>query len=332
MTIQPTDRGVQIVVINSLFVALATIATMMRVSCRVYVQKAFGWDDGFATIAWIFFVFYSSFAIAGAHHGMGQHSWNIRPASETPVALKFWWLCEPFYVLSNAAIKASIGVMLLRLCVKRSQKTAVWTVLILTGVYSTLFFFVFLFQCLPSSFFWTQYTGGSGTCMDPRITILVFYGYSALTCAGDWILSILPILVVRELQMERRDKVSAAAILAVGALASSATVARIPYFYTLQDEGDFLHATVPIALCSCTEIALGIMAASCVTLRPLLRRLIFSIPFTPSTNRLCAINGGGQPDEHKRRGRMDWWWRHERISRCAEDDEMNLQSREYSGD
>jgi hypothetical protein len=112
-------------------------------------------------------------------------------------------------------IKLSIGIMLLRLCVNKIHQTIVWSVLIITEVYSAMFFFIFLFQCLPSKYFWTQWTG---KCMDPNILVAVFYGYSAVSCAGDWTFSILPIFLVWDLQMGRREKLSVIMILAVGAL------------------------------------------------------------------------------------------------------------------
>ena len=177
--------------------------------------------------------------MTGVHHGTGQHA-NVIPADELPQGLKvrfivvlrisnsnedhgadslqFWWLCEPFYLVSNMFIKASIGIMLLRLSVNRVHKAIVWTVIAVTEIYSLCFFFVFLFQCVPSSYFWTQLTGGEGTCMDPDIVVSVFYGYSAITCAGDWTFSILPVFLVWDLQMGRKEKVSVIMILAVGAL------------------------------------------------------------------------------------------------------------------
>lgn len=121
-------------------------------------------------------------------------------------------------MISNMAIKASIGIMLLRLCVNKVHKTVVWTVLCVTELYSLFFFFIFLFQCLPSAYFWTQYTGGEGTCMSTYIVVAVFYGYSAITCAGDWTFSILPVFLVWDLQMGRKEKASVILILAVGAL------------------------------------------------------------------------------------------------------------------
>ena len=115
-------------------------------------------------------------------------------------------------------IKASIGIMLLRLSVNKVHKTIVWTVLAVTEIYSFCFFFVFLFQCVPSAYFWTQLTGGEGTCMDPFVVVAVFYGYSAITCVGDLVFSILPVLLVWSLQMGRKEKAAVIAILSMGAM------------------------------------------------------------------------------------------------------------------
>lgn len=70
----------------------------------------------------------------------------------------------------------------------------------------------------PSAYFWTQYTGGEGTCINPKVTVDAFYAYSAVSCVGDWTLGILPAFMVWNLQMNFRTKLSVAAILAVGCM------------------------------------------------------------------------------------------------------------------
>ena len=54
--------------------------------------------------------------------------------------------------------------------------------------------------------------------MNTNIVVGVFYGYSAISCAGDWTFSILPVFLVWNLQMGRKEKISVVMILAVGAL------------------------------------------------------------------------------------------------------------------
>jgi len=129
-----------------------------------------------------------------------------------------WWLCEPVYVLSNMAIKASIALMLLRLSVRPTHKYILWITFIITELYSTFFFFLFIFQCVPSEYFWTRFTGGQGSCLDTSVIIAATYGYSAITCVGDLIFSILPVLLVLPLQMGRKEKAAVIVVLAMGAM------------------------------------------------------------------------------------------------------------------
>lgn len=45
---------------------------------------------------------------------------------------QWWWVCEPLYVLANMALKLSIGVMLLRIAVKKVHLIIIWIVIVIT--------------------------------------------------------------------------------------------------------------------------------------------------------------------------------------------------------
>jgi hypothetical protein len=116
------------------------------------------------------------------------------------------------------ALKFSIGIFLLRIAVARTHRVIIWTVIAVIEVYGAFYFFLFVLQCRPSAYFWTQYTGGKGTCINPKITVDATYGYSAISCVADWTLGIIPIFMVWHLKMNSRMKLSVAAILGVGAM------------------------------------------------------------------------------------------------------------------
>lgn len=116
------------------------------------------------------------------------------------------------------AVKASIAVMLYRLSVRPAHRHVLWITTIIVELYSLFFFFIFIFQCSPSHYFWTRSTGGTGSCLDTSIVIGATYGYSAVTCAGDLVYSILPVLLVWSLQMGRQEKAAVVLILAMGAM------------------------------------------------------------------------------------------------------------------
>lgn len=272
--------------VAALFLALGTIAVGMRCYCRLVVVRSFGLDDYFAVIAWILYVFFATFVISGVHHGTGQHAADL-PLAEIPVGLKWWWACEPVYVLCNMALKFSIGIFLLRIAVARTHRMIVWTVIVVTEVYGLAYFLLFVLQCLPSDYFWTQYTGGSGKCINPLITVNATYVYSAISCWADWTLGIIPIFLVWNLQMNPRTKFLVALILAMGGIASTATIIRIPYVKNLKNLSDFLYATSDVAIWSTAETGLGMVASNLATLRPLLRTFL-------ERSRLFGSSSGGQ--------------------------------------
>ncbi|KAH6972854.1 hypothetical protein BKA56DRAFT_492464 [Ilyonectria sp. MPI-CAGE-AT-0026] len=266
------SRGPQIGAIAYTFVIVSSIATILRVYCRGWVIKAFAADDWLAVAAQILFIVFCSYEITGVRYGTGQHIVNI-PEEKIPKAMQMWWTCEPLYVLTNMAIKASIAIFLLRICVHRSHKITIWIVTGVTEIYSLFFFLLFVLQCRPTSLFWLRYTSNppEGSCLDAKVVSNAFYGYSAISCWTDWTFSILPIFLVWKLQMNLRMKISVVLILAAGAIASSATIVRFPYLYSLTDIEDFLYSTSDVAIWSTVETGLGITASGVATLRPLLR-------------------------------------------------------------
>ncbi len=47
------NRGPEVSGVAGFFLALSTVAIILRSYCRAYVVKAFGWDDWVAVIAWV---------------------------------------------------------------------------------------------------------------------------------------------------------------------------------------------------------------------------------------------------------------------------------------
>ncbi|KAL9563829.1 hypothetical protein ACKAV7_012071 [Fusarium commune] len=239
------------------------------------VEEAFAVDDWLAIAAQFMFVIYCSYQLAGVHYGTGRHFKDI-PEENLPKAMQMWWTCEPTYVLANMMIKASIGIFLLKICVTRAHKIVIYTITGITEVYCLFFLLLFVLQCRPTSLFWLRHTPNppEGSCFDGIVIAIAFYGYSAISCLSDWTCSILPIFLVWKLQMSKRTKISVVGILAASAIASSATIVRFPYLYSITDIDDFLYSTSDLAIWSTVETGLAITASAIATLRPLLRNYL----------------------------------------------------------
>jgi len=196
----------------------------------------------------------------------------------------------------------SIGLFLIHLAVERYHKVIILIVIIVTDVFGIVYFFLFIFQCQPSSYFWNRFAGNgaTGKCLPVNIIVNATYISSAISCWGDWTMSIVPMFMIRRLQLPLRTKIVVIGILGLGGMwvppslgqypssyscnygtnysclysASTATIVRFPYVHNLGNKSDFLYSTTDIAIWSTAETGLGITASAFICLRPLFRKFL----------------------------------------------------------
>lgn len=109
--------------------------------------------------------------------------------------------------------------MLLRVTVEPDQKKLIYIVAGTTQIYCVAFFFIFLFQCMPNSLFWTRAEGATdGKCINPNITVIAGYVYLGVTIIYDWTMAILPWFIVRKMQLDLRTRRMIAVVLALGSM------------------------------------------------------------------------------------------------------------------
>ncbi|GAB1216176.1 hypothetical protein ATERTT37_005384 [Aspergillus terreus] len=160
---------------------------------------------------------------------------------------QWWWLGQTTYVFTCVVAKISIALALLRLTVAKAHTILLWTVIALSTAVGLVFWFVLTLQCHPVDYFWRRVEPkvfGTGKCLDVDILIDIAYLYSVIATVCDFILGLLPIALVWNLQMTPKTKAALAGI---------------------------LNATAEISIWSNVEAGLGITAGSLVTLRPLFR-------------------------------------------------------------
>lgn len=104
----------------------------------------------------------------------------------------------------------------------------------------TGYFFMAIFQCHPPSAWWTDSPRAPDKCWEDRIVLGMDLAASIINCGGDWVLGILPIFMVKSLNMRRRTKILVACLLSFAAVGSTATFIRIFFLPKLLDGKDFL--------------------------------------------------------------------------------------------
>ncbi|KAI1393472.1 uncharacterized protein F4822DRAFT_384783 [Hypoxylon trugodes] len=110
-----------------------------------------------------------------------------------------------------------------------------------------------------------------GKCIPGNVVMGATYTAAAINALGDWVLGLLPIALVRKLELSRRSKVLVSCTLALGSVASTVTIVRIPYFWQLTRTNDIVHDFADLSIWSTVENGLGLVASSIATLRPLFR-------------------------------------------------------------
>ena len=179
--------------------------------------KAFGKDDIAMLITLFFFTAYVACQCGGIMHGTGKHRSMLTDAN-AQIALRFWFFCEIFYTLATSTLKIAIGLFLLRITV---DKIHVWTIrliMISSAVVGVVYCFIVIFQCKPTSYWWDLNPDAQGHCLVPSLMTITTYVVSALNSVADWVFGILPIFIVKDLQMKTSIKVIVASILGFAAM------------------------------------------------------------------------------------------------------------------
>lgn len=179
--------------------------------------KAFGKDDMAMLATLALYTIYLGCQLGGLIHGTGQHR-SALTDHNTEIALRFWFLCEIFYALSTSVLKIAIGFFLLRIAASPYHIWIIRVVMIGSAVLGTVFSFIILFQCKPVSYWWDLNPNHHGVCIDPSTIASVSYVVSGMNALADWTFAILPIFVVKDLQMRKSTKIAVAAVIGIAAL------------------------------------------------------------------------------------------------------------------
>ncbi|KAJ5975259.1 hypothetical protein N7481_008966 [Penicillium waksmanii] len=260
-----------IFIISMVMMIVSIVAVSMRTFVRLFIVRAFGWDDALMLAALALFLVLNVCSIIGAKNGAGRDKGDFTDHEVYRIALLYWWLSQIFYIWASVLAKISIAVALLRLTIEKIHRIILLCNIGLTIAIGFMFWMVMLLDCHPISYFWDYADPSkSGTCMSKNDLVKVAYVYSCLTIVCDLTLAILPIFLIWRLQMSYWTKVAVAGVLSVGAIASVAVIVRLPFLRFYADT-NFLHSTYQIAIWSVIETGLGITASSLFTLRPLFR-------------------------------------------------------------
>lgn len=150
-------------------------------------------------------------------HGGGRHLVDlIDPVSEIPKWGRAFFIAQIMYLITLWGVKLSIAFLLLRFS---TSKAITWilraTASVVTGLTLAFIFWV-TFQCDPVESQWNPSVDGN--CASRQSYMISVYILGAVSAATDIMTAVIPVFILRNLDIDRRMKFYTAFTLALGSL------------------------------------------------------------------------------------------------------------------
>ncbi|OAA61813.1 hypothetical protein SPI_04672 [Niveomyces insectorum RCEF 264] len=200
----------EIISIVTVCCVVTTTLVTLRVVTRALIVRAFGADDWVLVVAQILAIAAAVAIGLEQHFGMGRHVWTV------PDLVPY---TEAFYssiLVYNAAlvlVKASIVLMYRRIFVGRWIQLAIVIALVILSAWGVALIVSLSMLCLPIQRLWDPTV--KGHCID---FVPAFFAPAVINMITDFSIFLMPLPVIRQLQLPLRQKILLSLILCLGLL------------------------------------------------------------------------------------------------------------------
>ncbi|KAF3015887.1 hypothetical protein E8E14_009573 [Neopestalotiopsis sp. 37M] len=263
------SQGPTIMAVAIVFGVIAAIVIILRLWARVFLVKHVGFDDALISIAVLLSWAFMAATIAAVQHGMGMHIAEALAHENNDLTsyAQIVWFSSIFYNACLGFIKISVLALYMRLGDRTLRRLAV-VMIGVVGCQATGNVMACIFQCSPVAAAYDQ------TITDKKcVNINAFYlANAAVNIFTDLLTYTLPIKLIINLQMPRRQKIGLAVILCLGLFACVSSIIRITYIPQMLTALDATYVISGAMYWSVIEINIGILAASIPSFKPIASR------------------------------------------------------------
>jgi len=260
-----------VIIVSSVFPALAIIAMLLRIRARSITSKRLQADDYWLVVATAVTVAGSVLYIVGAAVAcIGVHLDQC-----SPERLLLWgkiaYMIQFFYIVSVSCVKISVLLFYKRTfhSLSRYFIHCVYATLTITVLWTITFSIATLLQEWPIAAFWDKSIPSRW-----KIDSTQMYIWLAIT---DILLDVvtlgLPIRMILKLRMSSRNKWALAGVFTIGSIAVIAGAVRLVYARQFhRNHFDVTYAMHHLAIWSSIEPSVGIISACLPLLHPFFKR------------------------------------------------------------
>jgi len=260
--------GTQAVVISMTFSAVALVFVLLRCTSRVFFVGRVLKEDILICVAMVWSFGLSGAIVAERRNGMGEHIYNVSP-ERLERMLQAFYASVIVYNLGLVFAKCSICCQFLSFFKERKYRITAWCLIAFFAAYGLAAVMVSCFACTPVRYFWNKSIPG-GKCI--KFEIWWFFN-AALCIVSDFLLCILPLPMLRTLNIPRKQKYSLLAVFAVGGFVGIVAILRLHAVYVISNSSDTTHDNVAAAYWSSVELNTGIICACMPTIRPIIAKM-----------------------------------------------------------
>ncbi|ETI26534.1 hypothetical protein G647_03311 [Cladophialophora carrionii CBS 160.54] len=210
------DRGPasSAVTFTSMAVALCLVATRI-VAMSPDFRVLWGWDDVLVGLATLLMIGNAVCNPISRHYGYGRDTWRL-PFDDTRTVEMIFYIGGVLYAVGIASTKVAFLVFYIKLFSSRIFRWVAFPLLVATVLHGLTFTFLFIFQCSPVSYAWTQWDGtGQGKCLNFDLGAVM---HAITNILLDLLIFALPIWQLWSLSLSKRKKFQVISMFCVGFL------------------------------------------------------------------------------------------------------------------
>ncbi|KAF4449900.1 integral membrane protein [Fusarium austroafricanum] len=199
------------------FIGIDVAVVLARLGIRVKLTTL-GYDDYVIVVGLIGFIVMCSFCFVSLAYGFGITDPSAVANFENyngMEAARYFTFAQITYVASFGVVRISVALVLHRI-VQGWPRTQLLLVIsmVFVGVYALGCILVDVLQCIPLKAVWGD---GTGKCLSSSQLAGLGFAVSALDIASALFYAVLPVFLLKGLQMGRRTKTAIIILLGLGA-------------------------------------------------------------------------------------------------------------------
>jgi hypothetical protein len=266
-------------VVAIFFSVLALLFLSARLFTAASIQKKWHPDDSLIIVAWFIALANSTIAMIQTRYGLGRHMWEV-PAADFQEFMKIGMIGGLLtYNLATLFIKTSILSFYLRFSIDRAFRLAVYVVMVVTIGYTIPNAILVLYACRPMKAYWDFAAKATGDCVNLDAA---FHTANTLNMLTDFAILLLPIWMLRPMQVPLFQKIGVALILMAGGFVCAISLMRMIVTLLGMFDPDISFHYTDNLIWWIVEMNFGIVCACLPSLKPLLKhyfpKLVFFNP------------------------------------------------------